>query len=49
VGRGISVEGGVTNLTDADYVNHLNAKNPYSGTPIPETGRIFFAGVNYAF
>ncbi len=49
VGHGFSVEGGVTNLTDTDYVNHLNAKNPYFGTPIPEPGRIFFAGVTYEF
>ncbi|WP_263786128.1 TonB-dependent receptor [Salinibacter grassmerensis] len=49
VGRGISVEGGVTNVTNVDHVNHLNAKNPYSGIPIPEAGRIFFAGINYDF
>lgn len=49
VSRGVSVEGGGTNLTDTDYVNHLNAKNPYFGTPIPEPGRIFFVGVTYQF
>ncbi len=49
VGRGVTVEGGVTNLTDTDYVNHLNAKNPYSGTPIPEPGRVFFAKASYQF
>ena len=49
IGRGISLEGGVTNLTDTNYVNHLNAKNPYTGTPIPEPGRVFFVGASYEF
>ena len=49
IGRGISLEGGVTNLTDTDYVNHLNAKNPYTRTPIPEPGRVLFLGATYAF
>ncbi len=49
VGLGLSLEGGVTNLTDTDYVNHLNAKNPYFGTPIPEPGRILFVGGTYEF
>jgi iron complex outermembrane receptor protein len=49
MGGGVSVEGGVTNLTDADYTNHLNAKNPYSGTPIPEPGRVLFLGATYRF
>ena len=49
VGRGVSLQGGVTNLTDTDYVNHLNAKNPYAGTPLPEPGRVFFMSVSYDF
>ena len=49
VGYGVSIEGGVTNLTDTDYVNHLNAKNPYAQTPIPEPGRVFFLGAAYSF
>ena len=49
VGRGVSLEGGVTNLTDAGYVNHLNATNPYTGRPIFEPGRVFFAGLQLAF
>jgi iron complex outermembrane receptor protein len=40
LGRGVSLEVGVNNLTDIDYVNHLNASNPYSGMPIPEPGRV---------
>ena len=49
VGHGVSLEGGVTNLTGTDYVNHLNAKNPYFRTPIPEPGRVFFLNAAYAF
>lgn len=30
----------VENLLDAAYVNHLNAKNPFSGAPLPEPGRV---------
>jgi iron complex outermembrane receptor protein len=40
LGSGVSLEAGVSNLTDADYVNHLNATNPYARTPIPEPGRV---------
>ncbi|HMB93769.1 MAG TPA: hypothetical protein VKP65_23150 [Rhodothermales bacterium] len=39
----------VTNLTDKAYVNHLNAKNPFIGTPIPEPGRVLFANLSLAF
>jgi iron complex outermembrane receptor protein len=49
IGHGISLEGGVTNLTNTDYVNHLNATNPYTATPVPEPGRILFLGATYAF
>jgi iron complex outermembrane receptor protein len=49
LGRGVSLKGGVTNLTDTDYVNHLNAKNPYFGTPIPEPGRVFTADLTVEF
>ena len=49
VGRSVALEGGVTNVTDASYVNHLNGKNPYFGTPIPEPGRVFFVGATYDF
>jgi iron complex outermembrane receptor protein len=49
LGRGVSLEGGVTNLPDTDYVNHLNAKNPYFGTPIPEPGRVFTTDLTVRF
>ena len=49
VSRGVSLLLGVTNLTDEEYVNHLNAKNPFTATPIPEPGRIFFGNISLAF
>jgi iron complex outermembrane receptor protein len=49
LGRGVSLDGGVTNLTDASYVNHLNAANPYSGAPIPEPGRVFTTSLSVRF
>lgn len=49
LGHGASLQGGITNLTDADYVNHLNAKNPYTGLQVLEPGRIFFADLIYRF
>ena len=40
---------GVANLTDEDYINHLNARNPFTGQPIPEPGRTAHFTVRYAF
>jgi iron complex outermembrane receptor protein len=36
----VEVELGVENLFDVTYTNHLNAKNPFTGTPVPEPGRV---------
>jgi iron complex outermembrane receptor protein len=47
--RGVSLRLGVDNLTDTQYVNHLNAKNPFTGMPIPEPGRVVFGKITYAF
>ena len=49
LGYGVSLDGGVSNLTDTNYVNHLNAKNPYVGTPIPEPGRVFTTDLTVRF
>jgi iron complex outermembrane receptor protein len=49
LGYGVSLEGGVSNLTDTNYVNHLNAKKPYVGTPIPEPGRVFTTDLTVRF
>ena len=40
---------GVKNITDEQYVNHLNAKNPFTGMAIPEPGRIFFGDITIRF
>ena len=45
----LSLQAGVKNIFDAQYVNHLNAKNPFSGQPIPEPGRVFFADLQFTF
>jgi iron complex outermembrane receptor protein len=45
----ISLQLGVTNLMDAAYVDHLNAKNPFTGQQLPEPGRIVFADVQVRF
>lgn len=49
VSDGLLLRVGVTNLTDADYVNHLNAKNPFTGFQLPEPGRSFTTRLSYAF
>jgi iron complex outermembrane receptor protein len=40
---------GVENVADEFYVDHLNAKNPYTGAQIPEAGRVFYGKVTVAF
>ena len=53
----LSFRFGVENLFDVDYVNHLNANNPFAGIPIanfsglrvPEPGRVFNFKVEYSF
>ena len=47
--RGVDLLVGVQNLTDESYVNHLNAKNPFTGVPIPEPGRVFFSSLSLSF
>ncbi len=46
---GLEVRFGVINLTDVEYVNHLNAKNPFTGAQLPEPGRMWYVNLNYAF
>jgi iron complex outermembrane receptor protein len=45
----VELRTGVMNLADKFYVNHLNAKNPFTGRQVPEPGRVFFTNVSYAF
>jgi iron complex outermembrane receptor protein len=45
----VSIQLGIKNITDKHYVDHLNAKNPFTGHQIPEPGRIIFADVSVRF
>jgi len=47
--RRVEVKVGVENLFDATYTNHLNAKNPFSGTRILEPGRVFTTNLTVRF
>ncbi len=40
---------GVLNLTDVNYANHLNAKNPFTGERVPEPGRVFYSSISFLF
>jgi iron complex outermembrane receptor protein len=46
---GITLTAGVENVFGTTYVNHLNARNPFTGVPLPEPGRVFTIGARYAF
>lgn len=46
--RGARLRLGVNNVTDVQYVNHLNARNPFTGAQIPEPGRVLFLRFSYA-
>lgn len=45
----LSLQVGINNLLDINYVNHLNAKNPFTGKQIAEPGRYFFADLTFRF
>jgi iron complex outermembrane recepter protein len=47
--RGAFLRVGVNNLLDRDYVNHLNARSPFTGQPIAEPGRVLFSRLTYRF
>ncbi len=47
--NGVTLRGGVLNIWDEHYSDHLNAKNPFTGIPIPEPGRMFFIDVAWSF
>ncbi|MEN8145616.1 MAG: TonB-dependent receptor [Gemmatimonadota bacterium] len=40
---------GVENIADEFYVDHLNAKDPFTGLQVPEAGRVFYGRVSVAF
>ncbi len=45
----VTLEVGVENLLDTEYVNHLNAKNPFSGQSLPEPGRVVSTTLSVEF
>jgi len=50
--NGVTVRGGVLNVFDQYYYDHLNARNPFSmpdQLPVPEPGRVFFVDLAVAF
>lgn len=49
LGRGFEVRLGVENLTDEEYVNHLNARNPFTRSQIPEPGLVLFWDASYSW
>jgi iron complex outermembrane receptor protein len=49
IARGVSIRVGVNNALDGDYVNHLNALDPYTMMPVPEPGRGLFVRLGYGF
>jgi iron complex outermembrane receptor protein len=50
--NGITLRGGVLNIFDKDYYDHLNARNPFAlpdRLPVPEPGRVLFVDVAFGF
>ncbi|MDH3297404.1 MAG: TonB-dependent receptor [Gemmatimonadota bacterium] len=45
----VLVRFGVENVADTYYVDHLNAKNPFTGRQIPEAGRVVYGKLSLAF
>ena len=46
---GLTLRGGVQNLTDQYYVHHLNSFNPFTGRRIAELGRSAYIGAEVGF
>lgn len=46
---GVTLRAGVLNIWDTDYHDHLNAKNPFLGVPVPEPGRVTFIDLVWSF
>ena len=46
VGRGSPVSN-CEALHDRDYWNHLNTRNPFTGSRIPEPGTVIYVDVSY--
>ena len=46
--NGVTIRVGVLNVWDENYVDHLNAKNPFTGIQIAEPGRVLFVDVAWS-
>jgi iron complex outermembrane receptor protein len=47
--NGVTLRTGVLNVWNTDYHDHLNAKNPFLGIPVPEPGRVVFLDLVWSF
>ena len=47
--KNVELQLSVENVFDVDYTNHLNARNPFGGTPVAEPGRMFSITAAYQF
>jgi iron complex outermembrane receptor protein len=47
--NGVTLRGGMLNVWDTDYADHLNAKNPFTGIPVAEPGRVLFLDLAWSF
>ena len=47
--NGVTLRAGVLNVLDESYWDHLNARNPFTGQPVPEPGRVLFVDLAWAF
>ena len=45
----LELRAGVQNLTDVQYVNHLNARNPFTGDRVAEPGRVVFVSATWVY
>ena len=46
--NGVTIRAGILNVWDENYVDHLNAKNPFTGIQIAEPGRVLFVDVAWS-
>ncbi len=46
--HGLEVLGGIDNVTDEDYTNHLNSLEPFTGQRVNEVGRSLHLGVRWS-
>jgi len=46
---GVELRVGFDNLFDEEYVNHLNARNPFTGEQVPEPGQVLVLDASVTF